>query len=242
VPTVAVFLLPCCCFLAGCRAPGADFREAELRSKDREIRQLREQLAGRDGGRDRDHQAAYRPGGDGLHSVVVGRGTAGLDQDRKPGDEALRVLIEPRDRHGRAVKAAGTVHVAALEVGPGGQEAALCGWDIPAETLRGSWRYTVHGTGYQLVLPWKSWPNSSHLRIVVQFRQPDGRIHEDSRTIPVRLTAVKDRPPAPPAPVAARPLPPPPPLWQPTPPEVPDLSANVRLGRPELLNHPLFGP
>ena len=51
-----------------------------------------------------------------LKQITLGRGTGGVDEDACPGDEALEVVVEPRDADGHTIKAPGSVHVEALEI------------------------------------------------------------------------------------------------------------------------------
>src|SRR5262249_39529259 len=122
-----------------------------------------------------------------LKEIVLGRQTGGLDDDGKPGDEALQVGLEPRDPDGHAIKAPGSVRVEALQVSPEGLKTPLCFWDIPAAQLRRTWRSGLFSTGYYLVLPWKVEPTSSKLRITARFTLADGRVFEADKDVSIRL-------------------------------------------------------
>jgi hypothetical protein len=265
-----LFLGPCLFFSAGCQSSNA-FLEAELRSRDQEVRNLREELAWREQytqSLKRQVQASPpgtvtllppMPTGQAhpIKQITLGRQTGGLDEDRQPGAEALRVVVEPRDMDGKPIKVPGTIHVGALQLGRDGQEKALCAWDITPEALRATWRYSLLSTGYHLVLPWKAWPETDHLRLVVHLTLPDGRTFETDRTVVVRVPPpdvrkkIKAplvarqvaRPPAPPAR-----LPPPPPsapvarpVFKPR--EGPEtyLADAVKLDRPLPLRNRFFG-
>src|SRR5439155_1274661 len=52
----------------------------------------------------------------GLKRVTLGRGTGGYDNDNLPGDEALQVVVEPRDGDDHIVKVPASLHVAAIEI------------------------------------------------------------------------------------------------------------------------------
>src|SRR5262249_22189675 len=142
-PSIRPRLLFAVCLLtlaAGCRANRSSLVEAELRTREREIRELRSEL-------DRaetfnsalQYDLTSRPTGclgvpvassgvavdapqammGGLiKQITLGRGTGGVDDDGLPGDEGLQVVIVPQDIDGSAVKVPGNVVVLAYEVTP----------------------------------------------------------------------------------------------------------------------------
>jgi outer membrane murein-binding lipoprotein Lpp len=130
-----------------------------------------------------------------LTTVTLGRQTGGYNADDTPGDEALQVILEPRDPDGSAIKAPGTVEVYALEVTPDGMKRPLCAWLVTPDQLRRSWRSGLLSTGYFLVLPWKAWPGNERLRVVVRFVLPDGRSFEADKDVTIRLTPPDRRKP-----------------------------------------------
>src|SRR5205807_10641483 len=50
--------------------------------------------------------------------ITLCRLTGGQDLDKKTGDDALLVVLEPRDGSDHIIKAPGTLHVGLLEVSP----------------------------------------------------------------------------------------------------------------------------
>jgi hypothetical protein len=283
---VGLFPLLGCLLLAGCHS--CDYCEAELRCRERELRDLREQLYWREAYnqalRQQLHAATAGPALPNcshypanqpppppipVRDLVLGRHTGGIDQDRKPGDEALQVVLEPRDPDGKPLKAPGALYVAALVTGPDGVERPLCSWDVPPEALRPTWRYSLVGTGYHVLLPWKAWPEVPQLRVVVQFTLPDNRVLECDRMVVVHVPPeLRKKPPPPPKAPAVEEAPPP----RPAPPAdtearrrrapPPDQAANpvahavhrqvdsgppylsdfVKLRPPEILHNPSLDP
>jgi hypothetical protein len=192
--------------LAGCRS--SDLVEAELRTRDKEVRRLACELQRVQA----ENQAlvnevgALRQEG-GFHvppemaaqtytlkGITLGRLTGGYADDNSPGDMALRVMVEPRDTDNHNIKAPGSLHVAALQITPEGLKTPLSTWDVDPIQLRRTWQSGFFSTGYAVILPWKDWPSSAKLRIVVQFRVSDGRVFETDRDITVRLPAKELRP------------------------------------------------
>jgi hypothetical protein len=188
----------------GCRS-NRDLIEAELRSKDSDLREVRDELYRCEAYNQalQREMCALRGGNSGylspelaaqtytVQSIVLGRGTGGYDGDNCPGDEALQVIFEPRDPDGHAIKAPGTVEVQALEITKEGTKKPLSSWIVPPEQLRRSWRSGLISTGYSLILPWKNWPTTEKLRVVVRLTLPDGRQFEADKDVTVKLAPGK---------------------------------------------------
>jgi hypothetical protein len=203
-------LIFCLCLAApGCRR--ADLVEAELRTRERELRETRSDLD-----RSEAYQQALQSELQALRKdscqkltpelasqvytvkeVVLGRQTGGYDDDNLPGDEALQVVLEPRDPDGQAIKAPGHLRVTALEINPQGLKTPLSTWEIPPDQLRRAWRNGLLSTGYYVVLPWKNWPTTSRVRVVAQFILADGRVFEADKDVTIRLPAELKRQPPP---------------------------------------------
>lgn len=261
-PVSSLLFVGICCGFSGCRSTApCEVVEAELRSRNDELRHARFQL---------NRTSAYTnylerelrnlrqshigkpllPGASTatpITKIELGRQTGGYEKDGIPGDEMLQVVIEPRDGDGHAVKAAGTVEVQALTVSKEGLKAPLCQWVVPQNRLGRYWRSGLLSTGYFVQLPWKNWPLSSNVRVVVRFLAADQRVFEADKDVTVRVVPLVLRraivgPPAPdlfPDPACPPPLPTPGtglPTGQPkpSPPQMPRADAEA----PELLPVP----
>jgi len=194
--------------LAGTGCRRADLVEAELRTRERELRETRSDL-------DRSEfynkalqselgelRKSGQPGCTSsripltperasqiytLKEIVLGRLTGGYDDDNFPGDEALQVVVEPRDPDGQSIKAPGHLTVTALLISPEGLKTPLSTWEIGPDQLRRTWRNGLLSTGYFVVLPWKVWPTSSRMRVIAQFTLGDGRVFEADKDVTIRL-------------------------------------------------------
>jgi hypothetical protein len=193
--------------LVGCRSSGrTDLLEAELRSRDAEVREIRAELErtlAENHHLQRElrhlHQAGHAlPTGArtslGVQTVALGRQTSGVDEDRVPGDEAIQVVIEPRDGDGHTIKAAGRAVVSVLEISTEGLKRPLATWQVSEDEIRRSWRSGLLSTGYYLTFPWKIWPSNQKVRIVVQFIGSDERLFEAEKDVTIRLTPLAYRP------------------------------------------------
>jgi hypothetical protein len=122
-----------------------------------------------------------------VRSLALGRQTSGIDDDNIPGDEALQVVLEPRDGDNHTVKVAGTANIQAMEITTEGLKRPISAWHIDPDTLRKSWRTGLLSTGYYLVLPWQACPTSTKVRVVAQFVTQDNRVFEADKDVIVRL-------------------------------------------------------
>jgi hypothetical protein len=202
---IALCLAP---LATGCHTGRNDLLEAELRTRERELYELKGQLDQAqivNDALERELISRHVPGAAvpheapcpvpaGLKDIIIGRGTGGLDQDGVPGDEALLVVVTPRDEDESPVKAVGTLRVQALEVTSEGTKFPLSVWEVPALQLRRTWRAALFSTGFHVTLPWKRFPTSERVRLVVQLALPDGRVFEADRDIAVRPPVSVPRP------------------------------------------------
>jgi hypothetical protein len=180
---------------AGCR--NCDKVEAELRTRERDLMALRDELYNTLAYNEAlQHELCvhgspvspeFASQSYTLQKIVLGRQTGGYNNDDCPGDEALQVVIEPKDPDGHNIKAPGSVEVLALEISPQGTKKPLSLWTIPPDKLRKSWRSGLLSTGYSLILPWQIWPSTEKLRVVVRFKLPDNRVFEADKDVTVRL-------------------------------------------------------
>jgi hypothetical protein len=122
-----------------------------------------------------------------IKEVALGWQTGGYHQGRQPGDDALQVVLEPRDHDGSTIKTPGCLRVTALEILPEGLKRPLSSWEIPADHLRRSWKSGLFGSGYYVVLPWKCCPATEKVRVVAQFMQADGRLFEADKDVTIHL-------------------------------------------------------
>lgn len=164
-----------------------------------------------------------------IKEIVLNRQTGGIDTDRCSGDDALQVVVEPRDHDGHALKVPATLVVSVQEILPEGLKRSLSTWEISDEQLRRSWKTGLFGSGFYVTLPWKCPPSTEKLRVTAQLMLADSRLFEADRDITVRLLPEAQRQPMIPLPPAHEELP------LPRRAEKPNISltAGVQLLRPE---------
>ncbi len=197
-----VSLSPCLLVFGttGCQS-NSDLVEAELRTRERELREAREELGkcrsynqamqremhairGSASAKITPEQASQMYT---LQKIVLGRQTGGYNSGDKPVDEALQVVIEPQDPDGHAIKAPGTLTVQAVEINAEGLKRPLATWYVTEDQMRRNWRSGLFTTGYFVVLPWQSWPTTDKLRVIAQFTLADGRQFEADKDVTVHL-------------------------------------------------------
>jgi hypothetical protein len=185
----------------GCRSSGRrDLVEAELRARDEDLRVVRSELERTEAYNQYLQRELHNVQHSGpvpldgaplpdcrVKNISLGRQTGGYEADCVPGDEALQVVLEPRDADNHTIKAAGSVQVQALEVMPEGTKKPLSVWQLSPEELRKTWKSGLLSTGYFMVLPWKSWPTTTKVRVVVQFLSEDRRLFEADKDVTVRV-------------------------------------------------------
>ena len=144
-----------------------------------------------------------------LRSIALGRQTGGVEDNAGCGDQALQVVVQPLDADGSAIKVPGSLLVQVVEVNPEGLKRPLSTWEVNPDQLSRTWRNGLLSTGYALTFPWKMWPTTEKLRVIVQLRLLDGRVFEADRDVAIRLPSPSQRRIMPPAEPTAAPLPPP---------------------------------
>jgi len=196
----------------GCRASShrRDLVEAELRTKERLLRESQADLERTrlmNQALEQEFVRRGTPVGSGTNPSVIGpkdikigNGTGGINDDRLPGDEALMVVVVPRDEDGNPVRAIGSLAINVWEIQPGGMKTPLSSWEISPDDLRRTWKSGLLGSGYQVTLNWKKPPTQDRLRIAAQLTLPDGRMFEADKDVPIRPLPMMSPEPLAPAP------------------------------------------
>lgn len=206
-PGVAVFVgLLLCGLLAGCTNSRQELIESELRRKEEELLQLKACLGSRDAEiqaleiememlqrcQAKEARKEVLPGGSGsvvfVEKITLGRLTGGFRENPEiDGDNALQVLIEPRDADGSVVKAPGSAKIEVFEVNPRGLKSFLSCWEFSSRELRRLWDDPLlGGPAYRILVPWKVYPSTERLKLVVRFQTLDGSPFEAEKEITVR--------------------------------------------------------
>ncbi len=132
-----------------------------------------------------------------LHERLCG----GYNADGRDGDEGIRLVLEPRNAHGRILAAPADVAVVVLDPALPGEAARVARWDFPADEIARRFR----NGGVLLEALWPAPPQHSDLHLFVRYTTRDGRCIETDRSIRVALPGETSRrwAPAEPRPVSA---------------------------------------
>jgi len=129
---------------------------------------------------------AVRAGADSMQvaRVLVNRAlSGGFDADGRPGDEGVIVVIEPRDREDRYVRAPGDVSVVLLDPA---LDARVARWHFSAAETARMFHDSTFGRGMQLEMSWPGDPpESRELHVFVRYATADGRQLEVDQ--PIRI-------------------------------------------------------
>ena len=153
--------------LAGCGgvALGVDCRETLHEAQEandrlrRDLDACRKDLAARDARietllalGDRRLEKLFR-----VESVKLGRYTGGLDVDGEPGDEGVRVLLQPVDRQGSTLKATGDVTIELYDLAADADR-RIGQYHFPVEEIGEHWSQGFGGGQFSFDCLWQGPP------------------------------------------------------------------------------------
>lgn len=101
-----------------------------------------------------------------VQRVRLGRYTGGADMDGKPGDDGVKVYLQPIDQHGSIIKAVGAVKVQLFDLAAPTGENLIFEQTWPAETIHKNWSAGLLGDHFAFKCRWKTRP--AHVEITVR--------------------------------------------------------------------------
>ncbi|MCE5303557.1 MAG: hypothetical protein LLF97_10685 [Planctomycetaceae bacterium] len=139
----------------------------------------------------RDGSEPLMPGGDSrrVASIALDRQmTGGVGDDDRQGDQGILVVVEPRDRNGRAIDAPADISVAVLDPAMPGEEARVARWDFTAAETAALFRQSGERCAVHLTMTWPGDPpKHGRLRLFVRYETADGRRLQTDMPIEVAL-------------------------------------------------------
>ncbi|MCH5372368.1 MAG: hypothetical protein JJ992_00200 [Planctomycetes bacterium] len=115
------------------------------------------------------------------------RRTGGMELDGRPGDDALSVLIEPRNAQGQFVAKSAAVSIVLLDPSKRGEEARFARWDFDREMAQRMLKTDGLDRGLHIRVPWPDVPpDVERLHLFVRYTADDERSVEADREILVR--------------------------------------------------------
>ncbi len=106
-----------------------------------------------------------------IERIQLGRYTGGIDTDDQPGHDAVRVLLEPIDRDGHAIKSAGEITVQLFDLGGGEGERLIAEKTFPVDEARAHWKSGLGTYRYSLEVPLKIPPPRKEITVRVTFTE-----------------------------------------------------------------------
>lgn len=102
--------------------------------------------------------------------IVLDSLSGGIDEDGKPGDEAVVVYVKPVDRFGDAIKAAGEIHVQLFDLANPPEQSLVGELRMPVAKAAEYWYGQFLTSHYTLKCPWKAaFPTHDEITIRVTF-------------------------------------------------------------------------
>ncbi len=115
-------------------------------------------------------------------SLELGRRSGGVDTDHRDGDDAVAVYLQPVDRDGHVIKAAGEATVQLYDLANKPQENLIGEYHWSVDELGPMWAGGFFGSSqFSLTCPWRSGP-PAHDQITIRAtfirRRPMNRLKE----------------------------------------------------------------
>jgi len=115
--------------------------------------------------------------------------TGGLDEDGKPGDEVLSVVLEPFDSGGTTLKLPGDVTIDVTDPAADGEAKAVGTWTYTADEVRETWHAGLLVVGFKFRLEWQQPPGHEKLVVHARLATTDGRTFDATETVKVDVSA-----------------------------------------------------
>jgi len=200
--TTFLITLVCCTLpLAGCARGNVELLEAQLRSRESELRSLHGRLELQEqelAQSEREIRLLQQQLADNsvtpealtrvsrIEKIEINSPLTGaLDQDGYPGDDVLNVVVSPLDGRGDVVRLDGEIEIEALDPSLPENERSLGRWQIGLDDAETAWHEGFIGQGYQLTTPWQRIPQSKEVILLARYKTPDGREFSATKNIKV---------------------------------------------------------
>ncbi|MBA3314778.1 MAG: hypothetical protein H0T47_16010 [Planctomycetaceae bacterium] len=115
--------------------------------------------------------------------------TGGLDEDGRPGDEVLSLVVEPFDADRQPIKLPGELTIDVTDPAAAGEDAVVGRWTYSAEEVRKAWHSGLLITGFKFRLPWQSTPIHETLVVHTRLATSDGRVFDATETVKIEAPA-----------------------------------------------------
>jgi len=132
-----------------------------------------------------------------VRRIRLGASTGGADTDGEPGDDAVKVVIEPIDQHGSVIKAAGSVKVQVFDLAAPEAKNLLAESRDDPNTVTDHWVGGFMGGYFTFTCPLPATPDHSELTVRVEFVEYlTGKTFTAQKVVKIALPAKPETQPA----------------------------------------------
>ena len=126
--------------------------------------------------------ALYRVTGIRINKLLTG----GLDQDGRPGDDALSLLLAPHDEDGTLVKLPGTLSIELIDHSRPADNQTIGTWQFSPAEMKAHWHSGIVGVGYLFDLEWQQFPAREELVLHARLVTADDRQYDATEKIRIQ--------------------------------------------------------
>ncbi len=104
-----------------------------------------------------------------VDKIELGRYTGGIDTDKKPGQDAVKVFLLPKDKTGSILKAAGSVKIQLFDLALPKGENLIAEFIYPVEKIGKYWSAGMLANHYSFECPFPQPPLHEKITVRVEF-------------------------------------------------------------------------
>ncbi len=104
-----------------------------------------------------------------VEEIKLGRHSGGIDLDKKPGQDAIKVFLLPRDKSGCVLKVAGDVKIQLFDLAQPKDKTLLDEFFFPVKDIGEHWSGSFMTYHYSFVCQWKTPPEHDEITIRATF-------------------------------------------------------------------------
>ena len=104
-----------------------------------------------------------------VEEIELSRHTGGIDLDKKPGQDAIKVFLLPRDNSGNVLKAAGDVKIQLFDLAQPKDETLFAEFTYPVKDIAKYWSGGFMTYHYSFECKWKTPPKHDEITVRATF-------------------------------------------------------------------------
>ncbi len=101
--------------------------------------------------------------------IELSRYTGGVDTNKKPGHDAIKVMIKPLDKAGSVIKSAGAMKIQLFDLADKPDKRLLAEYNYPVEKIGKHWAGGFMANHYSFMCSWKKPPANQKITVRVEF-------------------------------------------------------------------------